>query len=280
MKKQTLLWVGAGDLAQRTLNYLTTNSWQVTAINRGSERRGFDAQIAADVTQAASLKNLPQTTHLVYSATPAGRSPENYAAVYDTGLKNLLSQLDTNTLERFVFISSTAVYGADPVPQDEYSMFKPTAFNGEALVKAEQFLRTELGEKLTVIRFSGLYGPDRNYLFTRLHEGKVRIHPALDNYANRIHIDDAARVCAHILELDHADASYIGTDSSPMPLRHLYAHVAQLLNAPAPTFDTNINYSSRHFSNQRLLTSGAGFQLLYPDTLKGYSALLQDYPVK
>lgn len=277
--KQTLLWVGAGDLAQRTLNYLTPNSWQNTAINRHSNRLGFDEQIAADVTQATHLENLPQATHIVYSATPAGRTPESYAAVYDTGLKNLLNKIDKNVLERFVFISSTAVYGADPVPQDEHSLFNPTAFNGEALVKAEQFLRTELGDKLTVIRFTGLYGPDRNYLLTRLREGKVKIHPALDNYANRIHIDDAARVCAHILELAHADASYIGTDSSPMPLRHLYAHVAQLLNAPAPTFDTNLNYSSRHFSNQRLLTSGEGFQLLYPDTLKGYSALLQHHPI-
>lgn len=278
MQKQ-LLWVGAGDLAQRTLNYLTADTWHTTSLSRSSDKVGFDGHVVADVTQPADLKPLPKATHVVYSVTPGGRSPEHYAAVYDIGLKNLLKQIDKNSLERFIFISSTAVYGADPVPQDEHAMFNPTAFNGEALVKAEQLLRAELGDKLTIIRFTGLYGPGRNHLFHQLRANKVSIHPALDNYANRIHIDDAARVCAHMLALDQPAASYIGTDSTPMPIRHLYAHVAQLLDAPAPNLNSNLSYSSRHFSNQRLLTSGAGFQLLYPDTLKGYSALLQEQKI-
>ena len=276
MIKKQLLWVGAGDLAQRCLSYLQTDAWKTTAVNRSSNTLGFDSKLVADVVQAANLNQLPPATHIVYSVTPEGRTPEHYADVYDLGLKNLLKQIDKNTLERFVFISSTAVYGADPVPQDEHSMLKPSAFNGEALVKAEQLLRSELGDKLTIVRFTGLYGPNRNMLFTRLRQGKVRIHPALDNYANRIHIEDAARVCAHILELEQPDSSYIGTDSTPIPLRHLYAHVAQLLDAPAPTFDMNLSYSSRHFSNQRLLNSGDGFRLLYPNTLQGYRSLLVD----
>lgn len=276
MKKQLLLWVGAGDLAQRTLNFLNLDTWHTTSLNRSSNQVGFDEHVSVDVTQATSLKLFSEATHIIYSAIPAGRTPADYAAIYDVGLKNILKNIDKNNLVRFVFVSSTAVYGADPVPQDEYALLNPIAFNGQALVKAEQFLRQELDDKLTVIRFTGLYGPGRDYLFNQLRAGKVKIHPALDNYANRIHIEDAARVCAHVLELVHPAASYIGTDSTPIPIRHLYTHIAHLLNAPNPAFDSSLSYSSRHFSNQRLLTSGNGFQLLYPDTIKGYSALLKN----
>lgn len=267
-----LVWIGAGDLAQRTLPHLDKNSWQTTAVNRHGQATGFQQTLAADVTKTESLTTLPAATHFVYSATPGGRSPENYAAVYETGLKNLLEKIDKKILKRFVFISSTAVYGPSPEAQNELSAFNPTAFNGEALVKAEQLLRAELGDKLTVIRFTGLYGPERNYLFNRLRDGKVTVNPAADNYANRIHIEDAARACAHILQLTKPADSYLGTDSTPLAISQLYTQVAQLLKAPAPTLDHNLAYDSKHFSNQRLMTSG--FDFLYPETLQGYQALL------
>lgn len=267
-----LVWIGAGDLAQRTLPYLNQKNWQSTAVNRSGQATNFQSTLAADVTTTASLSTLPAATHIVYSATPGGRTPENYAAVYETGLINLLENIDKNTLKHFVFISSTAVYGPHPDAQDELSPLSPPAFNGEALLKAEAFLRAELGDKLTVIRFTGLYGPGRNYLFNRLREGKVTVNPAADNYANRIHIEDAARVCAHVLQLPAPADCYLGTDNTPLAISQLYKHIAQRLGVTAPTLDSNLAYDSKHFSNQRLLQSG--FDFLYPNTLQGYDALL------
>lgn len=268
-----LLWVGAGDLAQRCVPHLAADQWHTTALQRQSRPSAFDRCLLADVTDASSLDGLPaETTHMVYSVTPADRSPESYAAVYETGLQNLLQKIHKDHLERFVFISSTAVYGSDPVPQDEHSMLKPSAFNGEYLVRAEQFLQKELGDKLTIIRFSGIYGPGRHRIFDLIRQQSLRINPAMDNYANRIHSEDAARVCAHVLQLPQAADCYVGTDSTPIPLRRLYAHLAEQLQVPAPAFDASLAYESKHFSNQRLLNSG--FLFLYPDPLKGYSALL------
>lgn len=269
-----LLWIGAGDLAQRTMPYLDQNNWQTTAVNRQGNAINFDHTLAADVTKPETLANLPAATHIVYSATPGDRSPESYTAVYDVGLQNLLKHIDKSILERFIFISSTAVYGPAPTAQDERSTLNPPAFNGEALVKAEQFLRAELGDKLTVIRFTGLYGPGRDFLFNRLRAGKVSINPATDNYANRIHIEDAARVCAHVLQLVEPAESYVGTDSTPLAISELYTQAAQWLNAPAPALEPDAAYSSKHFSNQRLIESGTGFTFLYPDTLQGYKALI------
>lgn len=270
---RSLLWVGAGDLAQRSLAYLPLTEWHTTALRRSQATSAFQQHICADITEKNSLQQLPEASHIVYSPTPAGRSGANYAAIYELGLSNLLKNINLATLERFLFISSTAVYGADPVPQDEHSLLKPPAFNGEALVQAEQLLRHKLGDKLVVIRFSGLYGPNRSgRVFDQLRQNNLSINPSLDNYANRIHIEDAARVCAHILQLDTVEDCYIGTDSTPLPLRHLYAYIAELLHCQGPTFDAKLAYSSKHFSNQRLLNSG--FSFLYPDPLKGYRSFL------
>lgn len=273
---KSLFWVGAGDLAQRTLPYLNQKTDKTIALKRHGQASGFDQTIHADVTQATDLTALPTASHLVYSATPSGRSPESYAAVYKTGLENLLKNIDKNSLTRFVFISSTAVYGANDQIQNEQSQLNPSAFNGKALVKAEEFLRAELGDKLVVIRFTGLYGPGRNYLFNQLRQGHIAVNPAPDNYANRIHIDDAARVCAHVLELEQAqiEGCYLGTDSTPLSINTLYRHAAKYLGAPAPSTDENMAYESRHFSNQRLLQSG--FEFLYPDTLQGYKTLIEN----
>ena len=98
----------------------------------------------------------------------------------------------------------------------------------------------------------------------------------MTNYANRIHSEDAARVCAHVLNLSQPARCYVATDSTPLPLRQLYAHLAQRLGVEAPHFDAQLPFESKHFSNQRLLNSG--FQFSYPQTLQGYDQLLETQP--
>lgn len=271
--QNTLLWVGAGDLAQRCIPNLDASVWQRIALKRQtSPLVGFDKLLTANILQAATLQQLPAASHVVYSVTPSERTPEAYQGIYATGLKNLLHALDINALKRFIFISSTSVYGPDQVPQDEISLLKPTTFTGQTIQTAENYLAQELGEKLTIVRFSGLYGPGRHRIFDQLRAQELRLNPSMTNYANRIHSEDAARVCAHLLQIKHAARCYVATDSTPLPLRQLYQHLAQRLGVPSPQFDAQLPFESKHFSNQRLLNSG--FSFLYPHTLQGYDHLL------
>lgn len=271
MHNPTILFAGAGDIAQRTAPLLP--KWHTIALSRSVKKETpiFNHHIQADLTQLSTLKHL-SPEYVVFTATPATRDEQSYKAIYQTGLRHLMQRLDKTKLKRFLFISSTAIYGALPTPQNELSTPAPASFNGQIILGAEQWLRNELGHALCVLRFSGLYGPGRDYLQRALLAQKARINPAADNFANRIHIDDAARSCAHLLTSNHADSDYIATDCTALSQNELYHFVAQKIHAAPPILDASIPYQSKHFSNQRLVESG--FQFLYPSTIDGYDCFL------
>lgn len=271
MRFPSVLFAGAGDIAKRTAGLLPT--WHSIALSR-SLKTGFHVfndHLKIDLTEPFYLEGF-HPEFVVYTATPAKRDAESYSVVYQTGLLHLLQSLDLNKIKRFVFISSTAVYGSAPYIQNELSEPCPPNFNGQAILRAEKWLQKMLGSKLCILRFSGLYGPDKTYLQRALLAKRVRINPAADNFANRLHIDDAARSCAHVLCLPDAASDYIATDSTPLSQSELYHFVAKKIHAAPPMLDTSISYQSKHFSNQRLLDSG--FQLLYPSTKDGYAHFL------
>src|SRR5690606_2230548 len=92
---------------------MVTKARQQWALRRSMAHKPdvFDRSMSADLTQMSSLILPDQPSHVVFTATPAARTPQAYQDIYQNGLGNLLAGLDINALQRFVFISSTAVYG-------------------------------------------------------------------------------------------------------------------------------------------------------------------------
>src|SRR3546814_17009194 len=74
--------------------------------------------------------------------------------------------------------------------------------NGEILLEAENRLRQSLGHKAVALRLSGLYGPGRTQLLNRLRQAQAPVIQEPPQWTNRMHIEDAARACAHLLMLD------------------------------------------------------------------------------
>ena len=244
-----------------------------TSTQHTRNRRLFLQCLQADLTLPRSLARLPKSiTHVLYTATPGERSPEAYDAVYNTGLNNLLAALDLETLERFVFVSSTAVYDHSLERLNESSPTFAPNFNGQALLDAENRVQTALGEKAVILRLTGIYGPTRVAFLHRLMKDTVTVAAAPGNWANRIHIDDAVAACAHLLQLANPQPVYIGTDDTPMEIATLYEQIATLIGAPAPITNPDAPASGKHFSNEALKQSG--WSLKWPDTLEGYRAII------
>src|SRR5699024_413879 len=162
-----------------------------------------------------SLRRLPDgITHVVYLPTPGERTETAYRAVFVNGLKYLLTALDGATLQRLLFVSSTAVYGDHAGAWvDETTPPDPPGFNGAVLLEAERRLAAQ-GLPATVLRLAGLYGPGRTRLFEGLRAGAVRVPRGEPFWSHRIHVDDAARAIGHLLSMEHPEPLYLSGDDA------------------------------------------------------------------
>lgn len=276
-----LLLAGAGDLCRRTAPLLAASGMRSWGVRRNPPSDLSDPNIS---WIAADLKSIDRTvlpeaiTHVLYAPTPDRRTADAYRDVFLHGLVRLLDQLDLKCLQRIVFVSSTAVYGASNDWITELTPAAPEQFNGQILLEAERYLQQRLPDKSVCLRLTGLYGPGRTALLERLREGRATIPGTGAQWANRIHIEDAARACAHLLTHPAPVSTYIGTDCTPYRIGELYCALATMLDVAAPKTEQltqqrqDSGPTGKRMSNERLLQSG--FTLLWPDSLKGYRALI------
>lgn len=283
--RKTLLLAGAGDLAQRAAGHFLARfpDARVIGVRRQPPHTAGPVEWrAGDLTDPACIAELPRgITHILYAATPDARDADAYRRIFITAPDILLAELDISALERLLFVSSTAVYadgdiGTAIVPAwtDEQTPTMPDSFNGQILLEAEQRLQHHLPARIAILRCAGLYGPGRTHLLRRLLAGHAYV-PSREQprWINRIHIEDAARACVHLLALPAAAPCYIGSDGQPQSMRAFYEALAAMLGAPAPLVETQPHACGKRLSNARLLASG--FDLHWPDPLAAYASLIQ-----
>src|SRR5690606_4713500 len=155
-------------------------------------------------------------------------------------------------LQRCVLVGSSAVWGPSDDSVNENTPVQNTDFRTDALLSAEAALYARLPPNVGVaLRLSGLYGPERLRLISGLRAGSIVAPDGPGHWANRIHIDDAARACAHLLTLPNPEPLYIATDDFPIPTAQLYDTLAQLTGSPAPARRPQAP-SGKRLSNARL----------------------------
>lgn len=269
-----LLAIG-GDLCLRTARLLRHNDWRCTGLRRRPPQPDTARRlswITADVHRPETLVQLPSgVTHLLYAPAPAERTPACYRATYPEGLAAVLDALPgMEGLQRCVLVNSTAVWGAHRDWVDETTPPDPADYRGDAMLAAETVARSRLGVRAVTLRLAGLYGPGRTRLADALKAGRITAPTGPGHWANRIHIDDAAHACAHLLQLDQPLSCYIGVDDSPMPTAALYRALARELGASPPPAAPR-PADGKRLSNARLRASGWTPQ--WPDALSGHAAL-------
>lgn len=278
-----ILIAGCGDLGIRLAHQLGEFSTvQVTGLRRTPDAtlsmpKNFQ-WIRGDLTQDNTLTHLPHDfTHIVFAAAPNARTPADYESVYLHGLQQVIQTCASPALKRIVFISSTAVYsnhGDQWV--DETTPTAPIHFNGKTLCAAEQWLK-EYGVNHHIdtlsLRLSGIYGPGRHFLLDRLRLGQASAPLGDAHWVNRIHVEDAAAAIVHLLSINQPAATYLVTDSTPLPMRTLYEALAKCVGGPCPPVGpAPAMVGSKRLSNKRLLSTG--FKLRWPDSREGYAASL------
>ncbi|WP_298015499.1 NAD-dependent epimerase/dehydratase family protein [uncultured Castellaniella sp.] len=281
----TLLLVG-GDLCARTAQALAPERWACIGLRRRTMAAGPGARVrwlradlgdpgsVAEALAAVSDIAPPPITHLLYAPAPDARTPEAYARAYPQGLRALLDALPRpDAVRRCVLVDSSAIWGPveDDRLVDEDTPPAPADFRGAAMLDAEALLHARLPGRGVALRLSGLYGPGRLRLADGLRAGRIAAPDGPGHWANRIHVDDAARACAHLLALAAPLPCYIGTDDRPTPTAALYEALARMAGGPAPAREARPPDGKR-LSNARLRASG--WTPAWPDALEGYAACL------
>lgn len=276
-KRPLVLIVGMGDLGAKVAEKLLDEGLQVVGVRRSSRQQEPVAVIHADVTQAESLGSL-QTLEpevLIYCVAASGQSDAEYKAAYVDGLRNVLAtQQHNKKLKQVFFVSSTRVYGQETQDfLDETKTAEPTDFGGERLLEAERLL-TSIECGVTVLRLSGIYGPDRLRMINLAKSAHA--WPKQNSWSNRIHRDDAAAFMVFLTKQALAgqalDQCYIVTDTLPVPQYSVLSWIAERLGCAQP-LPLAVSGGKR-LSNQRMLATG--FKLQYPDYQTGYQALLKE----
>ena len=229
--------------------------------------------ISLDHTRHESLVRLSGVDYgpVVMTPTPTSRDVEGYRRGFLLAAKNLLQLWQDDSPRELLFVSSTRVYG-DCAGEwvDEETVAQPADAQGELILAAEQAL-LESHHRVTVIRFSGIYGRQPSRLLQRLQKGIITgAQP--HSWSNRIHREDCIACLRHLLDLDGREPLYLGTDSEPVQQRRLEEWLLQRLGVEATEEQTPRSAASRRCLNRRLLNSG--FEFSYPDYRAGYSAMI------
>lgn len=163
----------------------------------------------------SAMKNVDYCIHLAcvsndpsYELDPALAKDINFGAFVD-----FVPILNASSIERFVFASSSSVYGIKSEPNvTEDLACDPISDYSKYKVRCEEFLLSNLNEDIitTILRPSTVCGYSRRQRFdlvvniltlNALHRGIIRVDGG-DQYRPNLHIKDMVSCYVHILQSD------------------------------------------------------------------------------
>src|SRR5437879_467848 len=117
---------------------------------------------AADITRPDDLAKLPGPFDWIVNSVSSNKGgAEEYRQVYLEGSRNVVEWLSSSPPKKFVYTSSTSVYGqTDGSLVRETSLTEPAGETGKILVETENLLLTAAREKkfpAVILRAAGIY---------------------------------------------------------------------------------------------------------------------------
>ena len=241
------------------------------------------APLHADITQPETLAKLPHDFDWVVNCTASGGGgADDYRKIYLEGNRNLIAWLADSPVKKFIYTSSTSVYGQnDGSVVTEKSPVEPDAETSKVLVETEQFLLAAVTERsfpAVVLRVAGIYGPGRGHWFKAFLRGDARIEGDGERWLNMIHRDDLIGVIIAALRDAKAGEVFNAADCEPVSQRNFFGWLAAELKRPMPpTVPANAEvWRQRGVTNKRVnnakLRAELKYEFQFPDFRAGYTA--------
>lgn len=287
--------IGCGYVGTELAWQLATNGHEIIGVRRSRDGvtqlqdAEYDA-IQADVTDPDSLQAIPSVDTVVYAVSPGRGTDQTAEDVYFTGLKNTLEHVVEagDPPDRFVYTSSTGVYGNhDGGWVDESTDIDPVGDRQELLLAAETTVLERTNSNRTsgsIIRFGGIYGPNRFRLQSYL-DG-----PVTTRFTNLIHRDDAAGIIRYLCETNQARGEIVnGVDNSPISKWEIARWIAESRGETPPgkqSIADRLESVERAVRRERIAADkrcsneklrALGYRYKYPTFRDGYADIIDGY---
>jgi len=237
--------------------------------------------LAGDVTKPETLAKLPRKFDWVVNCVAAGGDVENYRQIYLEGNRNLVSWLADSPPEKFVYTSSTSVYGQyDGSVVTEKSLVEPDADTAKILVETEELLLAAAQKEFpaVILRVAGIYGPERGHWFRQFLKNEARIEGDGSRFLNMIHRDDLIGVIIAALRGAKPGEIYNAADNEPVSQLKFFEWLAAELKRPMPpkvAANPEV-WRERGVTNKRVsnakLRAELKYKFKFPNFRKGYGA--------
>ncbi len=158
-----------------------------------------------DEVDATQLQKFLKVDLLIVNVPP-GRASST-ADLYVEKMILLKNAVLKSTVQKIIFVSSTSVYAEDNTTHTESSQAFSTEGNATRLLDAEKTFLNLPNIETTIIRMSGLIGPQRHP--GRFFAGKSDI-PAGLAPVNLIHLEDCIGIIAKVIEANLWNDVYNG----------------------------------------------------------------------
>ena len=278
-----ILIIGYGYVGQELGRILCNNpSYDVYAIKRSYMSDQTGVKIIFKPILELTDQDIPDVDYVFYCSSADTKEIDAYQKTYVDELSHCIALLSRKAQmpKHFLYTSSTSVYEVndggwvdETTPVQTQDPFSSTLLSGEQRVHDAPFPGT-------VVRFSGIYGPNRHPVLNKLMEGNANFcHSA--RYSNRIYVTDCARALEHIMRIQDSEGLYIATDSEPTPINTIISWLSSKTGIAMPEERQNEAVETeggrggnKRCSNGRLLATG--FRLEYQNYHQGFQQILVD----
>ncbi|UOQ51949.1 NAD(P)H-binding protein [Hymenobacter cellulosivorans] len=166
---------------------------------------------------------------LVLNIPPSKAGPGGYPAL----LRPVGSAVAAAGVKHVLFVSSTSVYPDEPRPMTEADAVASAEAASDLLRAEGQFTSAQGQWQTTVVRLSGLIGPERPP--GRFLAGRQNV-PNGDAPVNLIHLQDCIGLLTSIIEQHAWGYTFNASAAQHLRRREFYPAAAQQLGLAAPVF--------------------------------------------
>ncbi|MEL6557709.1 MAG: SDR family oxidoreductase [Bacteroidota bacterium] len=189
---------------------------------------------------------------------PPGKSTHE---IYSQQMQDLADQVAGSQIGKIIFVSSTSVYPnhLSKVVESDATQIK-TPRSGITMLEIEKIWQQLNDKNINIIRFAGLYGPNRNP--GRFLAGKTTNGGS--NPVNMIHLTDCIGIVTELIESDYDHAVFNACAPVHPTRKEFYVAAASQFGYALPSFEPPHETGSKIVSSEKLVST-TGYSFIYPD---------------